>query len=668
MSTKDDRESGGAASRRGPSECRPLLEAATSQLYRANAFRITGLAADTTTRDISRRTDQLKLMAELGDGESAHTGAYALKPPPALDLIRDAIQKLKDPERRIIDEFFWFWPEEFGSGGSDAALQALARGDSKTALRIWSDKEDDAVHGVIALHNLAVAYHLKALDLEGLAVGQAAGAERQQEAAHCWSEAFKRWERLAVDDQLWERVNARIRQMDDARLTTGFARRMRATLPQALDKINAELALAYAENGNMEMTRMHVEFMRASNQGLDDVEKTAQLILAPATTRLREQIQRAERRTEENPAEGASAVRELLEHAGQSMALFNVFFAKDHDTRTELFDEVASVCNKLQFAYHKKTDEDATCLELLRATLPFATSLEIRQRIEQNISILDGNVAYTSLEPTFALLKEIQQSKNEPRVRLDKFRHEAVPMLTSAAASLTQGTELHSQLFDSAAIVLRSLSLDAWNKHQDHATAVAAHGLAVKYACTQEIKKQLREDADALQHVALQRAAAKSSSDNGGWGCLALILGAMMLGAIQSCLSSRGSPPASKYTAPSTPTQTDFTPPNTPHSTRLSGQGTYRIPSHLTSELNRDRLAIESAKAAVTRMEAELAALERQVESERSQLDGKSQFAVQQFNQMVGRYNAKLDEVKAQNDRANQMVDDYNAKLRRYAR
>jgi len=47
-------------------------------------------------------------MEKLGHGEIAGAGAFARRPPPTLDEIREALQRLKDPEKRIVDEFFCF--------------------------------------------------------------------------------------------------------------------------------------------------------------------------------------------------------------------------------------------------------------------------------------------------------------------------------------------------------------------------------------------------------------------------------------------------------------------------------------------------------------------------------------------------------------------------------
>ncbi len=318
-------------------ECKPLLEAATKDLFRRNAFRITGLPVDATTREVGRFADKLKLLAEVGQDTHAQSSAFPMKPPPSLDEIREAFQKLKDPEKRLIDEFFWFWPEEFGSSQSDPAMQALAKGDGQAAVKIWAARESDGADGVVAKHNLALVYHVCALDWDNYAVENKLDGERRQKVTAYWKDAFSRWEKLATNEAFWERVTDRIRQLNEPNLPTGFARRMRATLPEALDKINAELAVAFAEAGQIELTRLHIQFMRETHQGLDNVDKTAEMVLTPARNRLKEHIRAARQRADQNPRDAANAARELLEHAQQTLRLFDLFFEKNSEIRGDLF-------------------------------------------------------------------------------------------------------------------------------------------------------------------------------------------------------------------------------------------------------------------------------------------------------------------------------------------
>jgi hypothetical protein len=127
--------------RRTSRECLPLIQSAHINIYRENTFRITGLPVDASEKEIKKHADKLKIMEELGQGQDANPAAFVLNPPPSVDQIREAIQRLKEPEHRLVEEFFWFWPQKFGKSVSDSAIQAILAGDSETAYDIWSRLE-----------------------------------------------------------------------------------------------------------------------------------------------------------------------------------------------------------------------------------------------------------------------------------------------------------------------------------------------------------------------------------------------------------------------------------------------------------------------------------------------------------------------------------------------
>jgi len=683
MPANEDSEVEQSTRRSASPSCKPLLDAATPELFQANAFRITGLPVDATAREITKHADKLKMMEELGQGEAAHTAAFALNPPPTVDQIRNAIQKLKDPEQRVVDEFFWFWPERFGRGISDPSIRALADGDSNKALEIWGGKETDPTDGVVAMHNIALFWHLAALEWENYSKGTELSDEQRREVEQYWRNAFKRWEHLAVDDLFWERVSARIKQIDDPRLTTGFVRRMRATLPQALDKINAQLAVRYAESDKLELAQLHVQFMRETNQGFDNVEKTAEMVLAPARTRLKDQIERARQCAEKNPANAANAARELLGHARRSLALFDLFFGLDSDLRNELSDEIAALCNQLQVTYHKATGDDKTCLDTLNAALPFATAIELRQQIQKNLDTLTRNLTFQKLDPVYALLRTIQDSKDPPGSKLRWFKRDVLPALAEAASisgvsssfgPLAAETEASAELANVAAIVLRGISIDAWNTSEDRATAVDANGLALQYASKPELRKQLSDDQVALQRmlassqeraVGPQQAGNNSSSSSGGVGCLVVLGIVGVLAAFGSCNSNKQSSTNSSYSAPSTPTPSAYNPPAT---SGANAGNTYRVPRSMSSALSQERQSVELAKAQAESLSNQLESLSREIERDRLYLDRTSQFSVDALNRKVSQHNSLLEQARAQDRLVNQMVADYNAKLQRYAR
>jgi hypothetical protein len=656
--------------------CKPLLDAATKDVFRQNVFRITGLPVDATPREIAKHADRLKMMEELGQGASAHTGVFSLNPPPGVDQIREAIQNLKDPERRLVDEFFWFWPREFGKSASDPALLALAKGDLQTAYDIWGSYEEDPRDGVVATHNKALTTQIIALDWEKIRAERSIEQNQAAEIENYWKRSFRRWEKLVDDDRLWDRVAARVRQVDDPRLRTGFVRRMRASLPEALDKINAELALSYAEAGKLDLARLHIQFMRDTNQGLDNVEKTAELVLTPVKVRLREQIKRAEDKLQRAPTEGPQTAKQLLDEAEKCVRLFDLFFGSSHEGRNDLFDEVASVCNLLVVAYHKATQDDTTCLAILKAALPLATAIDLRGLLEKNIGIFGGNIRIKEADTVYQIFKSIQEADESAQSKLDRFEKEAVPAMmkiagitgTSASFGLLGGhSPRDAQLFNSAAIVLRGISTKAWNDDRDTETAKRGIELALQYARDTELRKRLQDDKQTLDQLVKRQAAEEEAlrleaerqekerrrKRKIGWAVAAGIVGLLIIGNLSS--ENRNSTGSISTATPAPQQPSSYAPPLINYSPSSGAGGkVYRVPSYMDAELRRESQAIDA-------QEAILKDLRREIEAESILLDDTSQYAVDQFNGKVRRYNAMRLQF-------NQMVNNYNEKLQRYGR
>src|SRR5262245_31982328 len=110
-----------------------LLRALKPDLYRVNAFRMARLPATASQRDIARRLEMLTMQARLGGSVEQPRGLLGLQPASDVDAVRHAIERLRDPETRLLDEFFWFWPENAVPDSPDEALAALNRGDVAAA-------------------------------------------------------------------------------------------------------------------------------------------------------------------------------------------------------------------------------------------------------------------------------------------------------------------------------------------------------------------------------------------------------------------------------------------------------------------------------------------------------------------------------------------------------
>ncbi|WP_146100189.1 hypothetical protein [Limnohabitans sp. TS-CS-82] len=103
-----------------------------------NPFRVLGLPATASTRDITKRISDLETFAELGKLKT-----YPLDLPSlgaldrSLEAIKDAARKIEQTEGRLFHSFFWF---RAGDSVDELALDSLAAGNVDEAVELW-DKQ-----------------------------------------------------------------------------------------------------------------------------------------------------------------------------------------------------------------------------------------------------------------------------------------------------------------------------------------------------------------------------------------------------------------------------------------------------------------------------------------------------------------------------------------------
>jgi hypothetical protein len=397
--------------------CPALLESAHPEVYRRNAFRVAGLTVEATPRDISRHTEKLRMMQKYSANGAGKT-PLALSPPPDEHGVRDALHKLHDPEKRLIDEFFWFWPHQLGQSKADEALTLLARDDIDHATKHWFQMEQSS-ESHVSMHNLAVLFHCLALDWEQVALTRELAEEEAGTVRDYWDHAFRRWKVVLEHEPFWSRLSARIRALEDPRLTTGLARRMRNTLPIALLSINAALAVRYAEAGNMEAAKRQIEIMKmweASGDGQKApevkrkaksktgppplpvmgalVEQTLRDAFEPIRQRIKSICKNAEGQADKEPQHGDKATREVIAHTKPLLAILDALLPAGNATRDAAHDEVAVCALHCQIPYGNKTENWKVSLELLQLALPIAVGQAIRDRIQENINTVKTNQEY----------------------------------------------------------------------------------------------------------------------------------------------------------------------------------------------------------------------------------------------------------------------------------
>ncbi|MGI5163421.1 hypothetical protein ACQEU3_03605 [Spirillospora sp. CA-253888] len=362
-----------------------LLDDLGPDLYRANAFAVTGLGVDATARDVRRLNERARVLERVG-GSAAGDGGAA---PPLLPFLgrpepaerQAAVQRLRDPVRRLVDEFFWFWPA--AEEGPDPAMAALRRGDMDEAERIWTGRG-----GPAAAHNLAVLLHARALDGDGL-------------DGRLWQRSLTRWRALLEDDEVWRLLEGRAHRLNDPRLRLDTASRFRAELPAALLSLTARLAAAALRDGRRTVAVRLLQGLRPllrAQQGSalppDLFEDALRRLLEPEAARIRALGDTAEQRARSEPESADRVADRLLADTAAPLELLEAALEPGHPAPAGARDGIADQVLNCMIAYANRTGDWDTAERLTERAREVAATGATRSRVEENLEIVKGNLVY----------------------------------------------------------------------------------------------------------------------------------------------------------------------------------------------------------------------------------------------------------------------------------
>lgn len=361
-----------------------LIRNAGLGIYKENSFNKLALPVHAPTNEIAKRQQLVEI--------SLKTGA-AIPPGKGISFFQDLIsdiyelqkiaQRLQNPESRLIDEFFWFWPIPPASEENDQGLDHLRSRDLESALAYWQDRASSGDRHGVALHNLAICTHLWILEQESSIPQAPPNATVWQYLDKRWDDCYQYWQALIDCEAFWSQFSNRIREIDDPRLTTGSARRIRSLLPFFLNTTHLKIALGHAENEQFDQARRLVSYVRQSRFLGESFSDVSQVLLESHRKRLREVCKSAEKKVEASPQNASQSAVNLITVGQTSLKLLDLFSPGGVDF--EMHDLVVETTLAAVRSYGATTEKYEHCLQLLSDLKPLAARDENRNEVEETV-------------------------------------------------------------------------------------------------------------------------------------------------------------------------------------------------------------------------------------------------------------------------------------------
>ncbi len=240
----------------------PLLNLVTKELYQVNPFRVLSLPINASMKQISRKKKSLGLRIELeATPNQIRVGLLPLEPAPDRDLINKSIEQLRNPHSRSIYGLFWLWPMNLSK---NEGVNLLYEKKLRNALEYWRKKEYFDNSGCISKHNLAIVFHLTAIDIEHDIIEGVATEKEIETCNSLWKSTYARWVDLINSDIFEDCFSKQLRSIDGIRLPSDVLRKICQTLPRALLSINAELAVNACFRNDFVEFKRHFDIMNSS--------------------------------------------------------------------------------------------------------------------------------------------------------------------------------------------------------------------------------------------------------------------------------------------------------------------------------------------------------------------------------------------------------------------
>ena len=471
--------------------CATLLEMARPNIYDKNPFRMLGLTVLAGPRDVAKRVDELKLAEEFGAGPPG----WSFAPAQALTVeqIRAAAQALKEPVSRFVQEFFWFWPENFPEDSAgDIAMELFERGETAQVVEYW---QGAAMQGqLVALHNLAVYYHRQALELE------LHEAPPEDELIQIWFKALRYWEKISGDEALWVRLRTRVKKLADARLIDEFVTQMRATLPEALAKICASLALDHGRQGWSNRASLHAALVTHIHGDTSGARRALEEHAAPTAKRIEARSVEAEKRIDQQLSGGLAEAVALLRHCDEDLRLIELLCGRTADYYVEVSHGLVDTALDCVVGYQRETHDDFRCLPVLLRLLDMAASPELKERVTQTFGAVYENALAGTRPPFGSNDSEGDVSLNGAKA-FQLILDEILPGLDQ----LGLGDASKQAYAARAALLLKDLAIEAGLEREDLELAMRAFEAALALPIGDELRESIESDRAHLQRDYAER-------------------------------------------------------------------------------------------------------------------------------------------------------------------
>ncbi len=373
-----------------------------SNLLKHNAFHILGIDTSASQKDILKRSKEIINYLKIDECPKYDLDIGLFNDLRTEKSIKEAMQELQIPKKRIKEYFFWF---QIADGIDEQALGLFKNKDYLNAIRVWQNaSEGNRIKAYLYKKNLAILYCLLLLT---------------EDNKDYLKKSLRIWKEIIDSDKFWKAFSKVYKLHDEQTISQEVIADFKKHIVNDLSDIYTEFYQLHKDTSYIN------EFQKVFKAKGEKVEKN---ILAPAYVSINEAVEKLENMKVSEDGVLDQQEKEAIKKSVGSIRfelnkLIDVGLYDDSQTKT-MRDRAANAIRTIVLDLHNNLSETEKAISLLNIALEIVGTSSSETTIKYDIRTLKEVQKNTDLvKPIIDLVAQEKHEQALKLIELDKEKH-----------------------------------------------------------------------------------------------------------------------------------------------------------------------------------------------------------------------------------------------------
>ncbi len=341
-----------------------------SNTLKNNAYHILGLDTSASERDILKRSKEIINRLKADDDPSYDIDIGLFENFRTEEAVKDALQRLQAPKKRIKEYFFWF---QISNGIDEQVLGLFKLKDYLNAIRIWQNAaEGQSTKAFFYKKNLAILYCL--------------GLSTEDDKEYLRSSLYA-WKELVDSEKFWTSFAKVYKLHDEQTASQDIISDFRKHVVEYLSDIYTELHEIHNDSDYVN------EFQKVFSVKGEKIEKN---VLAPAYQKINQAVEELEKmevsKDGKFDSEESEKIKTLVVTIQQELnRLIDLGLYDDSQTKI-MRDRAANALRTIVLDLHNNLSELEKSQGLLEVAIKLAGTESLKNKLESELEQIQKNI------------------------------------------------------------------------------------------------------------------------------------------------------------------------------------------------------------------------------------------------------------------------------------